>query len=144
MRFWDSSALVPLIVSQAGSSRCDRWLEDDAAVAIWTLTAVEISSALQRLLREDILDETEVEDAEVRTSELIQTCHVIVDVEQVKAQAQRLLRLHALRAGDALQLGAALEWSGGRPGGRVFHTFDARLESAAKREGFATAPYTPK
>lgn len=69
---------------------------------------------------------------------------MIVDVEHVKAQAYCLLRLHALRAGDALQLTAALEWSGGRPTGRVFHTFDPRLELAAKRESFATAPYTPK
>lgn len=54
-------------------------------------------------------------------------------------QARRLLRLHALRAADALQLGAAIEWANGRPNGRVFHTLDKPLARAAEREGFSTA-----
>jgi hypothetical protein len=43
MRFWDSSALLPLIVAQHASSDCDQWFASDAAIAIWTLTPVEVS-----------------------------------------------------------------------------------------------------
>ena len=49
---------------------------------------------------------------------------------------RRLLRLHPLRAFDALQLGAALHWAEGQPQERTLHTLDGRLAFAAEREGF--------
>jgi len=61
-------------------------------------------------------------------------------VERVKASARRLLRLHPLRAADALQLGAALAWADGAPEGLIVHTFDRRLAAAAEREGFRVIP----
>jgi hypothetical protein len=57
-------------------------------------------------------------------------------VDTVKSLATRLLRLHSLRAFDALQLGAAVHWAEGHPQGRTLHTLDARLAPAARREGF--------
>lgn len=140
MRFWDSSAVVPLLVTQAASPLTDRWLGDDGGIAVWTLTPIELTSALRRLLREGSIAEREVEEAERRADELVSACHVVVDVEAVKAQARRLLRLHPLRAADALQLGAAFEWADGRPTGRILHTLDARLAGAARREGFEVLP----
>lgn len=136
MRFWDSSALIPLLVGQPTSTQVDAWLAVDTEVAIWTLTPVELSSALQRLLREGVLTEAVTEAAERRMLELVQSCHLVVNIEHVKSQARRLLRLHALRAADALQLAAAVEWAGGRPHGRTLHTLDGRLAGAARREGF--------
>jgi len=64
-------------------------------------------------------------------------CHVNIDVEPVTSLATRLLRLHTLRAADALQLGAALHGAEGQPKGRTVHTLDSRLALAAEREGFA-------
>jgi predicted nucleic acid-binding protein len=136
MRFWDSSAIVPLIVAQASSPRVEAWMGCDTKIAMWTLTPVEVTSALQRLFREGALGEDVIDEAERRVVELVRACHIVVDVENVKAQARRLLRLHPLRAADALQLAAAVEWSGGRPAGRMLHTLDGRLASAARREGF--------
>jgi len=72
--------------------------------------------------------------------ELVRSSHAIVDIEGVKSQARRLLRVHALRAADAMQLGAAWEWASGRPAGRVLHTLDGRLGLAARREGFRVIP----
>ena len=69
--------------------------------------------------------------------ELVRACHVIIDVDAVKSLATRLLRLHPLRAFDAMQLGAALCWAEGHLQGRTFLTLDARLALAAQREGFA-------
>src|SRR5262245_48910036 len=140
MRFWDSSALVPLVVTQPTSSVTDAWLAADPVPAVWTLTPVEISSAIQRLLRDGAITDSVAEEAERRAADLVKACHVVIDVETAKSQAQRLLRLHALRAADALQLGAALEWCGGRASGRILHTLDARLAAAARREGFAVLP----
>lgn len=140
MRFWDSSALVPLLVVQPSSPEADRWLSQDPEVVVWTLTPIELASALMRLAREGALGEPDSVRAESRIDEIMQTCHSIVDLEGVKLQARRLLRVHALRAADALQLGAACEWAGGRPTGRVVHTFDGRLARAARREGFTVVP----
>ena len=136
MRYWDSSALVPLVVGQATSRTIDAWLDADPGIAIWTLTPVELSSAIQRLLRDRAITEGIAAEAERRAVDLADACHVVVDVEGVKRQAQRLLRLHPLRAADALQLAAAVEWCAGRPSGHTLHTLDARLASAARREGF--------
>jgi predicted nucleic acid-binding protein len=136
MRFWDSSAVVPLLVEQSGSARAAGWMAADDAAIVWTLTPVEVVSALRRLVRERLLEEETARQAETRLEELMRTCHVVVDVEPVKALATRLLRLHPLRALDALQLAAALHWTEGHPQGRTLHTLDARLALAAQREGF--------
>ncbi|HEY5317732.1 MAG TPA: type II toxin-antitoxin system VapC family toxin [Solirubrobacteraceae bacterium] len=140
MRFWDSSAVVPLIVAQAASAQADSWLSDDPELALWTLTAVELTSALRRLVREGLLAERDANAGEARVDELVQASHLVVNVDVVKSQARRLLRLHSLRAADAMQLGAALEWAAGRPTGRLFVTLDAQLGRAAAREGFRVIP----
>ncbi len=136
MRFWDSSAVVPLLVAQKSSSRVAAWVAGDDAIVLWTLTPVEVVSALRRLVRDEALAEEVAGLAEVRLAEIVRAGHVIIDVEPVKSLATRLLRLHPLRAFDALQLGAALHWAEGHPPGRTLHTLDSRLALAAQREGF--------
>jgi hypothetical protein len=136
LRFWDSSAVVPLVVRQTGSPLAERWLREDADAVTWTLTRVEVVSALQRLVRGGGLAERAAARAEAVAAELLRHTHVVADVERVKELACRALRIHPLRAADALQLGAALAWADGAPSGLVLHTFDGRLALAAEREGF--------
>jgi predicted nucleic acid-binding protein len=100
------------------------------------LTPVEITSALWRLVREGTLEEPAALAADVRAHELASASYTVADVEEVKSLARRLLRVHVLRAADALQLGAAIVWAGGNPNGKTFHTLDTRLATAAQREGF--------
>src|SRR5262249_59195105 len=140
MRFWDSSALVPLIVQEPASSDVERWIAADAVVVAWTLTLVELVSALRRLLRDGTLIERAAREAEELARDLVSRAHVVSDVERVKSIATRLLRVHPLRAADALQLGAALAWTDGHAEGAVLHTFDQRLAEAASREGFRVLP----
>ena len=136
MRFWDSSAVAPLLVRQESSPVAEGRVVEDADMALWTLTSVEVMSAFRRLVREQALEEDGARLAERRLDQLIRTCHVVIDVPAVKRLATRLLRFHRLRAFDALQLGAALLWAEGHPEGRRLHTLDARLRRAAEREGF--------
>lgn len=105
-------------------------------MVLWTLTPVEVVSAIRRLVRETSIEEEGARIAEARLHELVGFCHIVVDVETVKSLATRLLRVHSLRAFDACQLGAALHWAEGLPQGRTLHTLDRRLASAAEREGF--------
>ncbi len=137
MRFWDSSAIVPLLVRQESSPVAEGWIAEDSDLVLWTLTSVEVVSAFRRLVREQALKEDSARIAERRLDQLVRTCHVVVDVPAVKGQAIRVLRFHQLRAFDALQLGAALLWAEGHPEGRTLHTLDVRLGSAAEREGFS-------
>jgi len=51
----------------------------------------------------------------------------------------RLLRIHPLRAADALQLAAALT-AAENPGALAFVSLDDRLSDAARREGFSILP----
>lgn len=140
MRFWDSSALVPLVVRQPVSAEAERWLAEDGEAVAWTLSQVEVVSALRRLVRERALAEKAALEAETLTAEVLRHAHLVTDVERVKALASRLLRVHALRAADALQLGAALAWADGAPNGLVLHSFDEQLALAAQREGFRVVP----
>jgi hypothetical protein len=140
VRFWDSSAIVPLVLRQRASAEAERWLEADPEIVTWTLSPVEVVSALRRFVREGALAERSAREAEELTTELIERTHVVADVERVEALACRLLRVHALRGADALQLGAALAWAAGAPRELVLHTFDRRLGLAAEREGFRVLP----
>ena len=140
MRFWDSSALVPLVVEQSSSRRVEEWVDEDASMVIWALAEIEIVSALRRLVREGTLAERQARSAEELAETLVARMHTVTDLEQTKTIAKRVLRLHVLRAADALQLAAALCWCEGRPTGRIFHTFDRRLADAAQREGFKVIP----
>lgn len=136
MRFWDTSAIVPLLVGQPATPQANRWVEEDPALVIWTLTPVEITSAMCRLHREAALPRELLERIERATDDLTRAAHTVVALDAVHGRARRALRVHPLRAADALQLGAAIEWAEGRPSGHVLHTLDVRLAQAARAEGF--------
>ena len=137
MRFWDSSALVPLLVSERASKAVLRELERDPQVLTWWATEVECASAICRLEREGSLAPDGLAEAIARLNRLAPSWQVIQPVPRVRAVAVRLLRTHPLRAADALQLAAALEASEQEPRTLPLVTLDERLARSAEREGFA-------
>jgi uncharacterized protein len=138
MRFWDSSAIVPLLLDQPSSARSRALLDDDPDIVAWWGTSVECASAVARLRREGHLGASE-EAAALRILErLRQDWYEVLPGESVRAQALRVLRLHPLRSADALQLAAALEWSG-TPASGIVITFDDHLARSAELEGFRVA-----
>lgn len=42
MRFWDSSAIVPLLVLERETEQCIRALESDKEVMVWTLRLLQV------------------------------------------------------------------------------------------------------
>jgi hypothetical protein len=106
-------------------------------MAVWWGSAIECASAIARLHREGHLTATEEAQARALLTELKTSWYEVQPGDAVREQALRILRLHPLRAADALQLAAALEWGGSPPEGTLL-TFDDRLLEAARREGFAT------
>jgi len=61
---------------------------------------------------------------------------VIQPSSALKARATQLVDRHELRAADALQLAAALEWCEGIPQYRIFLAADQKLREAAALSGF--------
>ena len=53
MKFWDTSALIQLVVAERGTALVERLLRDDPAVVVWTLTRADLLSALARRRREE-------------------------------------------------------------------------------------------
>lgn len=137
MRFWDSSALVPLVLKQPRTDRARRLLEEDPEPVVWWGSAVECASAIARVYRDGHLTPREEQDARALLDALRVSWFEVQPGDGLREQALRLLRLHPLRAADALQLAAALEWAGSPVAG-AFVTFDERLRDSAQREGFVT------
>src|SRR5262245_49259162 len=79
--FWDSSAVVPLLVEQEASARVSAWIAADESIVVWTLTVVEVASALGRLVREQAISEEIAGQAEARADELGRSAHVVTDIE---------------------------------------------------------------
>jgi len=136
VRFWDTSALVPLVVEEAASKACRRLLRDKATVAVWALTRTEMTSAAWRRARAGDLDLAAMPRVLARIAALASHWTEITDVDLVRDRAERLLGQHALRAADALQLGAALMLTRERPRNYELVTADGELARAAVSEGF--------
>ena len=136
MRYWDSSALIPLIVEQASSTALRRVARDDPAVVTWWATPVECASALGRLARDDLLTPKATAAAMSRLRSATAMWTELAPSPDVKEQAIRLTRVHPLRAADALQLAAAIVAASFQPRTLEFVTLDARQARAAEAEGF--------
>jgi uncharacterized protein len=135
VKFWDSSAIVPLLVSEADTARRADALRADPTVAVWWATAVECESALQRRVRDGSIDRAGAQLARERLVALAASWHEVPAAPAVRTLALRLLRTHPLRAADSLQLAAALALLQGGARPFQFLTADARLAEAAEIEG---------
>ena len=136
MKFWDSSAIVPLCVEETATDRALALVNQDPEVAIWWATPVECASAVARLEREAALTPAEPAEAFRRLDLLARSWFEIEPHDELREVARRLLRVHLIRAGDALQLAAAYLAAERRPPTLEVVTLDDRLRQAALKEGF--------
>jgi len=136
MRFWDSSAIVPLVCAEAASTVCRSWLRADPVALVWAFAATEVVSALSRKRREGKLDQALFASAKRRLAKLEHAWNEVTHYDAVRARARRLLESHPLSTADALHLAAALVAVDERTGTTTFVTFDGRLAEAAEKEGF--------
>lgn len=137
MRFWDASAIVPLLMAESTTRPLQRLAAADPAILVWWGTEVESASAIARLERDGALDEAAASRAFERLKHLAAGWHEVDPSDAVREAAVRFLRVHPLRAADALQLAAAFVAAERRPGSLELITLDDRLASAARKEGFA-------
>ena len=136
MRFWDSSAIVPLLVLENSSREVQSHYVENPALLVWCLTPTELLSALHRKSREGTLDGSRLAAARQRLELLRRDWVEIQNPGRVRERAERLLAVHPLKAADSLQLAAALIAIEDRPRGFGFLTLDSTLAEAAQKEGF--------
>lgn len=136
MKFWDASAVIPLLLAEPQRAALLGELERDPVMLVWWGTPVECVSAIARREREGALGAEQARAAIERLRSLSLSWQEVLPTDAVRATAQRLLRVHALRAADSLQLAAAVLVAERDPATLPLVSLDERLCDAAAREGF--------
>jgi predicted nucleic acid-binding protein len=103
---------------------------------VWWATQIECVSAISRLERQGDLTSEATQEALERLDALAEGWNEVQPVEATRRAARRLLRVHSLRAADALQLAAAVVAAEGHAPSLEIVTLDDHLTEAAQREGF--------
>ena len=111
-------------------------VDQDPEIVAWWGSTVECTSAVARRERDGAL----TADAAARALDLLRDLALgwqeVLPSDAVRTTAQRLLRVHPLRAADSLQLAAAIIAAEREPSTLDFVGLDDRLNDAARREGF--------
>ena len=136
MKFWDSSAVVALLVDEPAHRKTTDVLADDQQMLVWWATPLECLSALLRRTRDGSLSDDALRIATQRLRAVAVEWHEVLPTPALRSVAERMLRVHVLRAADALQLAAAVVAAEHDPPSLAFVSLDERLIAAARREGF--------
>jgi hypothetical protein len=139
MRFWDTSALLSIVLPQDGSEEVSTLLAS-GGLAVWWGTQIEAFSAISRLGRTRELEEGAAKGASHGIALLIASAYQVEPSESIRSSACRIVQVYPLTAADALQLAAALVWTDHNPSGVGFVCLDGRLCEAARKEGFDVLP----
>jgi predicted nucleic acid-binding protein len=140
VKFWDTSAVVPLCVIEPRSGTAKSILTRDPSIVVWWATRTECVSGLARQRREGTL---RIEDEREARQVLERVADVWIEVQpsqMLRGTAEQLLGVHALRAADAFQLAAALHWCQRQTTNKELVSFDNRLREAGHKEGFTLLP----
>ena len=140
MKFWDTSAVIPLCVDEEQTPIVRDIAKKDGALVVWWGSIVESYSAFARLRRDRSLSPDDEAEGLTVLSELADAWTEIEPSDDIREVTRRLLQNYPLRAADSLQLAAALVWCDKTPKGHHFVCLDARLREAAKKEGFIVLP----
>jgi predicted nucleic acid-binding protein len=140
VKFWDTSAIVPLCVIEPASTTVKSILSKDSSIVVWWGTRTECVSALTRQRREGGLSIQNERQARHVLGLLAGTWSEVQPSDLLRATADRLLVAHPLRAADAFQLAAALHWCQRHTTGEELVTFDIRMREAGRKEGFTILP----
>jgi predicted nucleic acid-binding protein len=140
MRFWDASALVPLLVPEHASDAVARLLRADPEIVVaWTATSECISACVRRH-RERVASDRQLAGALNRLRELSAHWNIAEPTSILRSAAEKLVARHALRTGDAIQLASATVTAEACGGALDLVCFDPRLALAATTEGLRVVP----
>ena len=140
MRFWDTSALVPLLVAEQASEMVARTYREDRTVIVAWTTAIECVAAFARKRRENQISEGLLARILQRLEDFRVDWTVAEPTPQLVTLAQRAVARHGLHAADAIQLASAMGSSSFEGAQPDIVCLDRRLTQAAMAEGFRILP----
>jgi predicted nucleic acid-binding protein len=140
MKFWDSSAIIPLCLTETASAPLIDLAKADEHIVVWWGSRVECISAMSRRRRDGTLPVSVESKARAVLLAMAAEWSEVQATEAVRLRAERLLMVHPLSAADALQLAASLIWAAESPQGLELVSLDQRLRDAAAKEGFTVLP----
>lgn len=134
--YFDTSALVPLIVDEPSTELCNRLWNESTRVASVRLLYPEARAALARAQRMGRLTRSQLERAVVELDAIVtEVDHVELTAELART-AGELAQSHRLRGYDAVHLAAAAAIA---DGDLVMVTGDLELAAAAQQLGLSVA-----
>lgn len=139
--YFDSSALVKLVIDEHGSDRAAELWDGADAVLTSRVTHPEVRAALAAAQRGGRLDKQAHRRAKAEWEEFHQALRLVEVTPQLETDAADLAELHALSGFDAIHLASALTLAIAPV---VVATWDARLHQAAHAVGLATLPGEPE
>jgi predicted nucleic acid-binding protein len=140
VKFWDSSAVIPLCCKEPESGVIQELAKADSDMVVWWATRTKCVSAVSRRLREGSIRSGMELKAKAILSALSSAWSEVQPTDLVRLRTERLLMVHPLRAADAFQLAAALTWAQESPVGLDVVCLDQALRLAAAKEGFTVLP----
>jgi predicted nucleic acid-binding protein len=140
VKFWDTSAVVPLCVIEPRSGIVKSILTRDPSMVVWWATRTECVSGLMRQRREGSLRIEDERQARQVLGRLADAWTEVQPSQILRGTAEQLLAVHALRAADAFQLAAALHWCQKQTTNMELVSFDIRMREAGDKQGFTLLP----
>lgn len=137
LAFWDSSALVKLLVEEAGTDVAVALWDDSAGVVASRLSVPEMSAALAAAERGGRVDRARARVARNEWLRYLDALDVVEISAEIADHAAGLAVAHPLSGADAVHLATALAL---RDGELVLATWDRRLAAAAVAEGLSVVP----
>ena len=135
--YFDSSALVKLLVLETGSPLAVALWERADAVVTSRIADVEVKSVLAAAERIGRIDAAPAAAARDRWTELWPGLIKVEVTAAITEHASHLADRRPLRAGDALHLASALLFRDANP---VLAVWDRRLAAAGRAEGLTVLP----
>src|SRR2546426_11216537 len=102
MKFWDASAIAPLLMTEPTTKTVQALAEKDPTMIVWWAREVECASAIARLERDAALAEAAGTRAFERLKHLGHAGHEVDPSDPSRETAGRLLRVHPPRSGGSL------------------------------------------
>lgn len=142
MKYWDASAVIPLLVTESTSASLREAANSDPQMVAWWGTPVECVSALARRARENRMSAADFAQARQQLGILTAKWREVQPTDELRTMAERIVSVHSLRAAAAIQVAAAMAACDGATANVPFVSLDTRLREAAVREGFTVLPAT--
>ena len=142
MKYWDASAVIPLLVTESTSASLREAANIDPTIVAWWGTRVECVSALARRARDNRMSTANLAEARQQLGVLTANWSEVQPTDELRRMAERIVSVHSLRSADAVQLAAAMAACDGATANLPFVSLDTRLREAAIREGFTVLPAT--